>query len=84
MDCQSAPLDPDLAMLIDRWPTLPEAVRHEILKLAARDTRGGLEIPTARKAGNPCSLAHFLSCFDTFSERLIWDSEDQHLRQRPS
>ena len=34
LPADSAPIDPDLAALIDAWPTLPEAIRQSILVFA--------------------------------------------------
>ena len=37
----SAPTDPDLAELIDRWPALPEVVRTAVMAMVRRPAEGG-------------------------------------------
>jgi hypothetical protein len=31
LGAESTPIDPDLATIIDAWPTLPEAVRQQVV-----------------------------------------------------
>ncbi len=38
-DAQNTPLDPDLALIVDRWPNLPEPIRQAVLALVR--TPGG-------------------------------------------
>jgi hypothetical protein len=35
----SGPIDPDLAVIIDAWPTLPEAVRRKVVEMVAQAGR---------------------------------------------
>jgi hypothetical protein len=36
----SAPIDPDLAAVIDAWPRLPETVRRDVLRIVHEAVRG--------------------------------------------
>ncbi|HEX5102184.1 MAG TPA: hypothetical protein VFV87_00125 [Pirellulaceae bacterium] len=40
---QNAPLDPDLAAVVDAWPKLPEAIKAGILAMVTAARRGGAE-----------------------------------------
>ena len=48
----SGPIDPDLALLIDAWPRLPEAVRRQIFSMVklARIAPVSPELPQAVRA----------------------------------
>jgi hypothetical protein len=39
VDGDSAPSDPDLALLIDAWPRLPEKVKADILEMVGATDR---------------------------------------------
>jgi hypothetical protein len=40
LGAQNAPSDPDLAAVVDAWPTLPEAVRTAILAMVKARVEG--------------------------------------------
>ena len=43
VDGEKAPSDPELALIVDRWPKLPEHIKQAVLALVRthEDTRGG-------------------------------------------
>jgi hypothetical protein len=42
LGAQNAPLDPDLAAVVDAWPKLPGAIKAGILAMVTAGRRGGL------------------------------------------
>jgi hypothetical protein len=49
VDARNAPIDAELARLIDAWPKLPEATREDILALA----QAGVSEPSKVCGGKP-------------------------------